>query len=81
MAKYCKKQTLVDAWQINAESDIKQTGANIRKRLEGGDFECYDKLYKVWIQFDLGDWIIRGATGEYYPCKEEVFFTMYEPVE
>lgn len=25
-----------------------------------------------------GDWIIKGVTGEYYPCKPEVFRKTYE---
>ena len=28
-----------------------------------------------------GDWIIRGTAGEYYPCKPEIFPTIYELVE
>lgn len=28
-----------------------------------------------------GDWIIRGVSGEYYPCKPNIFEATYEPVE
>lgn len=28
-----------------------------------------------------GDWIIRGVTGEYYPCKPDVFNKTYEKAE
>lgn len=27
---------------------------------------------------DLGDWIIRGVAGEFYPCKPEIFEATYE---
>jgi len=27
----------------------------------------------------VGDWIIRGVAGEYYPCKAEIFDATYEP--
>lgn len=27
---------------------------------------------------DIGDWIIRGVKGEYYPCKPEIFAATYE---
>jgi len=30
---------------------------------------------------DIGDWIIRGVRGEYYPCKPDIFAATYEPVE
>lgn len=29
---------------------------------------------------DLGDWIIRGVAGEFYPCKPEIFAATYEPL-
>ena len=27
-----------------------------------------------------GDWIITGVRGEYYPCKPDIFETMYDAV-
>lgn len=27
----------------------------------------------------LGDWIIKGVKGEFYPCKPEIFEATYEP--
>lgn len=32
-----------------------------------------------WV--DLGDWIIKGIQGEFYPCKPDIFAESYEPVE
>lgn len=29
----------------------------------------------------VGDYIIRGVKGEYYPCKADVFIATYERVE
>lgn len=29
----------------------------------------------------LGDWIIKGVKGEFYPCKPDIFEATYEPVE
>jgi hypothetical protein len=28
----------------------------------------------------LGDWIIRGVAGEFYPCKPDIFDATYEAV-
>lgn len=28
----------------------------------------------------VGDWIIRGVVGEYYPCKHDAFERTYEKV-
>ena len=27
----------------------------------------------------LGDWIIKGVKGEFYPCKPDIFDVTYEP--
>lgn len=29
----------------------------------------------------VGDYIIRGIKGEFYPCKPDIFEATYEPVE
>ncbi len=28
----------------------------------------------------LGDWVIRGVQGEFYPCKPDIFEATYEEV-
>lgn len=33
------------------------------------------------MEFQPGDWIIRGVMGEFYPCKPEIFAATYEPAE
>lgn len=30
-----------------------------------------------WV--DLGDWVIKGVQGEFYPCKPDIFEATYEP--
>jgi hypothetical protein len=30
---------------------------------------------------NIGDWIIRGITGELYPCKPDIFEATYEAVD
>lgn len=29
----------------------------------------------------IGDWIIRGVQGEFYPCKPDIFAATYEQVQ
>ena len=31
------------------------------------------------MRADLGDYIIRGVKGEFYPCKPDIFEATYEP--
>lgn len=33
------------------------------------------------MRANLGDWIIKGVKGEFYPCKPDIFAATYEPVE
>lgn len=39
------------------------------KTLEGGHIVC------------IGDWIIKGVKGEFYPCKPDIFELTYDRVE
>ena len=32
------------------------------------------------MRVSLGDWIIKGVKGEFYPCKPDIFVATYEPV-
>lgn len=31
------------------------------------------------MEANVGDWIIRGVKGEFYPCKPDIFAATYEP--
>lgn len=33
------------------------------------------------MQARVGDWIIKGVKGEFYPCRDDIFATTYEPAE
>lgn len=33
-----------------------------------------------WHKADIGDWIIKGVKGEFYPCKPDIFEATYEEV-
>jgi hypothetical protein len=45
------------------------TGAILIETLEGT------------MRADVGDWVIRGVKGEFYPCKPDIFDATYERVE
>lgn len=34
-----------------------------------------------YMRASLGDWIIKGVKGEFYPCKPDIFEATYEPAE
>lgn len=41
----------------------------------------WDYLQKTWVSVNLGDYIIKGMKGEFYPCDAEVFEAKYEGID
>jgi len=33
------------------------------------------------VRANIGDYLIRGVYGEFYPCDAEIFPEIYEPIE
>lgn len=84
MQKYVKKPIEVEAMQWTEDrpmADLVQF-ANYLVRLNdvGREFFVYDRLHDTWVQFDYGDYIIKGVQGEFYPCKQDVFEQTYDIV-
>ena len=86
--KYRKKPVVIDAVQwtgVNADEVLAFTGTSAQ--IESSD--CHGEGPPRLVMIDtlegrmaagLGDWIIRGVKGEFYPCKPDVFEATYEPV-
>lgn len=36
------------------------------------------KTLEGFMRADLGDWIIKGVKGEFYPCKPDIFEQTYD---
>ena len=80
--KYRKLPVVIEA--------VQWTGENWR---ELGDFiECIHALLPDKGEIDIstlegiitaskGDYIIKGISGEFYPCKPDIFAKTYEAVE
>jgi hypothetical protein len=41
----------------------------------------YIVTFEGIIKADKGDWVIKGVSGERYPCKPDTFEMMYERVD
>ncbi len=53
---------------------------------EGGEArhdgtDVYIKTLEGEMKASVGDWIIQGVKGEFYPCKADIFEMTYEPVK
>lgn len=51
---------------------------------EDHDLDCEEGIFidtlEGQMNASLGDWIIKGVEGEFYPCKPEIFAKTYEQV-
>lgn len=82
MKSYRKKPVVIQAVQI--DDDLIDRVPNERHPATNGI--VYDpKRRCAFIQTlegtmrgDIGDWIIQGVKGEYYPCKPDIFVATYE---
>ena len=82
MPKYRKKPVVIEAvqWTGNNIDEIEALGG-LR------DYHYYPggKLIIHTLEGDMrapiGDYIIKGVDGEFYPCKPDIFEKTYEIVE
>lgn len=49
--------------------------------VQGGDYQALViSTLEGEMRGEVGDFIIRGVQGEFYPCREEIFMATYEDV-
>lgn len=58
------------------EHNVK-TSTSATWRWRSADVETLEGTMPV----NIGDWIIKGINGEFYPVKDDIFRKTYEPVE
>lgn len=73
MGRYRKKPVEVETYKYGID--------RIPNDCMIADMEVYDRLHDTWVNFEEGDYIIRGIKDEWYPCKSDVFEETYEKVE
>ena len=92
--RFRKKPVVIEAYQWTGENfDAlfawgSPNGGLLHAKivLEGdGNDENVGKLCIATLEGDMtanvGDYIIKGVKGEFYPCKPDIFFETYELVE
>jgi hypothetical protein len=79
MKKFRKKPVIVEAvqWTGRNDQEINKFAAphGVYKR------EVIIQTLEGVMRGQVGDWIIRGVKGEFYPCKPDIFAATYEPVD
>ena len=85
MAKYRKKPVVIEAMLLtegNLEQVEKWCGGDIKGTALHRSERVLDiQTLEGEMRANIGDWIIRGVKGEFYPCKPDIFEQTYEKVE
>ena len=89
MPMYQKKPVIIEAIKIKKGYPISQTfmramqNGTIKGIVAGetGKFLHYEiETLEGTMQASIGDYIICGVKGEFYPCKPDIFEMTYEQV-
>lgn len=91
MSEYRKKPIVIEA-VLNRGSNLKEIETFLAGKVlpdsyaPRGDFginwgngEVFIHTLEGTMLANVGDWIIKGVKGEFYPCKPDVFEATYEP--
>ena len=97
MPKFRKKPVVIEAVQytgLDLGRDASHNSANEViewvGRGDGGvsarvayekDRELYIRTLEGEMHISVGDWVIKGVAGEFYPCKPDIFEKTYEAAE
>lgn len=82
--KYKKKPVEVEAIQWTRENTIEE----LKKFFNGAEAYLLPEMQRISIKTlegtmiaEVGDYIIKGVQGEFYPCKPDIFEQTYEEVK
>ena len=82
--KYRKKPVVIEAvrWLGNNHAEICEFFGDDFEPLEiRGNEGVYITTLEGVLRASVGDYIIKGVNGEFYPCKPDIFAKTYEPVD
>lgn len=77
--KYRKKPVVIEAVQWNGKNN-----SEILSFAKGASYIIDDLIINTLegrMKASVGDYIIKGVNGEFYPCKPDIFEKTYEKVE
>lgn len=83
MTKYRKKPIVIDAVKYTSDNLLEILDFMGREAvstfMKGSDFIIVTLEGNMTAK--IGDYIIKGIKGEFYPCKPDIFEATYEKVE
>jgi hypothetical protein len=82
--KFRKKPVVIEAVQWLGTTDSMEAIRGLDTGTRAVDFtheNIFISTLEGQMTASIGDWIIRGVSGELYPCKPDIFMMTYEAVE
>lgn len=83
--KYRKKPVEIEAWHLTEEhgSDVaKWCGGSWHPTTKPGyTSNLFINTLEGRMQANIGDYIIKGVNGEFYPCKPDIFEKTYAALD
>lgn len=81
--KFRKKPVVIEARRLN-EANLEEVATWCRGSIKGVNLPRHERVIDIQtlegeMRAQMGDWIIRGVKGEFYPCKSDIFDVSYEP--
>jgi hypothetical protein len=77
--KYRKKPVVIEAVQWTGDNGAEMhTFCPSAMATAAKNSPIYIPTLEGEMTAQVGDWIIRGVKGEYYPCKPDIFAATYE---
>jgi hypothetical protein len=82
--KYRKKPVVVDAFRFYSKNDVPKDLKCVCS-FGLGESNLVEELLiptlEGTMKANIGDWIIKGVQGEFYPVKDHIFEQTYELLE
>ena len=82
--KYVKKPVVVEAIQMlsdNIEQVYEMLGDNLIIVGDTDNIKHFIDTLEGIMELSLGDYVIKGVKGEFYPCKPDIFELSYDKVD
>ncbi len=85
MRQFRKRPVVIDAEQLS-EDNLEVLEQWCRGSIKGiampRSKRAIDiQTYEGEMRAEIGDWIIKGVEGEFYPCRDSIFKATYDEVQ
>ena len=86
MSQFRKKPVVIEAMTVPESGDARGWGelagflsaGRVQWNLVQSPLGVEIHTLEGTMRGDVGDWIIRGVKGEFYPCKPDIFAVTYD---